>query len=51
MTCAQFETAIKCLQERIPSLARHQIIVELARIVAMVGDGHTNIAPTRDPKI
>ena len=23
--------------------------VELARIVAMVGDGHTNIAPTRDP--
>jgi hypothetical protein len=51
MTCTQFETAIKCLQERIPSLARHQIIVELARIVAMVGDGHTNIAPTRDPKI
>jgi len=51
MTRAQFEGAIDSLCERIPSLARHQIIVEMARIVAMVGDGHTNIAPTRDPKI
>ncbi len=51
MTRAQFEGAVKSLDERIPSLARHQIIVEMARIVAMVGDGHTNISPTRDPKI
>jgi hypothetical protein len=51
MTRSQFEAATRRLHERIPSLARHQIIVELARIVAMVGDGHTNIAPTRDPKI
>jgi hypothetical protein len=51
MTREQFEAAVKRLDERIPSLARHQIIVEMARIVAMVGDGHTNIAPTRDPKI
>jgi hypothetical protein len=51
MTREQFEGAVKRLDERIPSLARHQIIVEMARIVAMVGDGHTNIAPTRDPKI
>ena len=51
MTPQQFESAIKRLDERIPSLSRHQIIVEMARIVAMVGDGHTNIAPTRDPKI
>jgi tetratricopeptide (TPR) repeat protein len=51
MTRQQFESAIQRLDERIPSLARHQIIVEMARIVAMVGDGHTNIAPTRDPKI
>ncbi|MBK9315984.1 MAG: trypsin-like serine protease [Acidobacteria bacterium] len=47
----QFETEVNKLHERIPQLARHQIIVELMRIVAMVGDGHTNIAPTRDPKI
>ncbi|HWS99037.1 MAG TPA: tetratricopeptide repeat protein [Pyrinomonadaceae bacterium] len=47
----QFETAVRRLNERIPQLARHQIIVEMARIAATVGDGHTNVAPTRDPKI
>lgn len=51
MTRAQFESAVNRLDERIPTLARHQIIIEMARIVAMVGDGHTSIAPTRDPKI
>jgi hypothetical protein len=51
MTREQFEGAVRKLDEKIPSLARHQIIVEMARIVAMVGDGHTNIAPMRDPKI
>jgi tetratricopeptide (TPR) repeat protein len=51
MTREQFEGAIKRLDERIPALSRHQIIIEMARVVAMVGDGHTNIAPTRDPKI
>ncbi len=51
MTREQLESAVRSLDERIPSLARHQIIVAIARIVAMVGDGHTNIAPTRDPKI
>ncbi len=51
MTRGQFESAVRSLDERIPTLARHRIIVEMARIVAMVGDGHTNIAPTRDPKI
>lgn len=47
----EFEGAVRRLHERIPQLARHQIIIEMARIVAMVGDGHTNISPTRDPKI
>ncbi len=51
ITRGQFERAVRKLDERIPSLARHQIIVEMARIAAMIGDGHTNIAPTRDPKI
>ena len=51
MTREQFESAVRRLDERIPSLARHQIIVGMARIAAMVGDGHTNIAPARDPKI
>jgi tetratricopeptide (TPR) repeat protein len=47
----RFEGAVAALDARIPSLARHQVIVEMARIAALVGDGHTNIAPTRDPKI
>ncbi len=51
MTRQQFDTAVRKLDERIPQLARHQIIVEMARIAALVGDGHTNVAPTRDPKI
>ncbi|MFL5495093.1 MAG: hypothetical protein ACJ8DC_11980 [Gemmatimonadales bacterium] len=46
-----FDSAVASLDARIPSLQRHQVILELARIAALVGDGHTNIAPTRDPKI
>ncbi|HEX6434323.1 MAG TPA: hypothetical protein VFZ87_08760 [Gemmatimonadales bacterium] len=48
---AQFDSAVAWLDRRIPHLQRHQIIIEMARIAALVGDGHTNIAPTRDPKI
>lgn len=51
VTREQFEGAVAGLNERIPTLARHQIIVEMARLAALVGDGHTNVAPTRDPKI
>ena len=47
----QFDSALAVLDRKLPGLARHQVIVELARIVALAGDGHTNIAPTRDPKI
>lgn len=46
MTRDQFEAAVNRLDKRIPTLARHQIIVELARIVAAVGrdrDGHTSL--------
>lgn len=48
---SSFDSAVSALDARIPSLARHQIIVELAAIATLVGDGHTNIAPTRDPTI
>jgi hypothetical protein len=43
MTREQFETAVKRLDERIPMLQRHQIMVEMGRIFAMVGDGHTRL--------
>jgi tetratricopeptide (TPR) repeat protein len=52
MTREQFDAAVKSLNERIPTLTRNQIIVELTRIVAMVKDGHTSIANMMtDPKI
>lgn len=46
-----FARRVETLHARIPSLARHEIIVALAQIVAAVGDGHTNIYPTRDPAV
>jgi hypothetical protein len=39
----EFAEAIDDLKSRIPDLKRHEIIVEIARIVAMVGDGHTQL--------
>ena len=47
----EFAMMVAALDAKIPSLARHEVIVEMARIVAAVADGHTNIYPTRDPKI
>jgi hypothetical protein len=47
----QFTAMVAALDVKIPSLQRAEVIVEMARIVAAVGDGHTNIYPTRDPKI
>ena len=51
ITRSGFDSAVASLDARIPTLKRYQVILELARIVALVGDGHTNIAPTRDPRI
>ncbi|HEY5800942.1 MAG TPA: hypothetical protein VIT92_12025 [Burkholderiaceae bacterium] len=48
---AAFDAQVTALDGKLETLPRHRIIVELARIVAATGDGHTNIAPTRDPKI
>jgi hypothetical protein len=50
-SAATFDSASKALHARIPTLERHEIILEMARIVALAGDGHTNIAPTRDAAI
>jgi tetratricopeptide (TPR) repeat protein len=51
ITREQFNAAVKSLDSRLPRLSRNQIVVEMARIVAMIGDGHTNLYPTRDPKV
>ncbi|MDP8908527.1 MAG: hypothetical protein M3N47_05285, partial [Chloroflexota bacterium] len=36
-----FDAAVRTLDGRIPSLADHEAVVALARLVAMIGDGHT----------
>jgi hypothetical protein len=50
-SAATFDSAATALHARIPTLARHEIILEMASIVALAGDGHTNIYPTRDAAI
>lgn len=46
-----FDSAAAELSRRLPRLKRHQVVMEMARIAAMAGDGHTSIYPTRDPAI
>jgi len=43
----QFERAVAELDAAIPSLEEHEILVGLRRIVAMVGDAHTALAPAQ----
>lgn len=38
-----FEAMVSAMHDRIPDLSRHEIIVELQRIAAAVGDGHTAV--------
>ena len=45
-----FARAVADLDARIPSLQRHEIIVGLMRIAALVGDGHTRVDPRKDAK-
>lgn len=44
MDRSAFDVAVRDLRQRIPTMARHEVIVELARIVALVQDGHTAIS-------
>ncbi|MGB7202463.1 MAG: tetratricopeptide repeat protein [Pyrinomonadaceae bacterium] len=51
ITRAQFEKAVRDLDARIPTLTQNQIVMELARIVTMVGDGHTRLVPLFEPTL
>lgn len=46
---AELDAAIDDLARRIPTLTHQQAVVELARIVAMIGDGHTRLTMPIDP--
>src|SRR5512143_2393269 len=49
MTREQFETAVANLDRRIPELNDDQVVAELARIVALIRDGHTYMPFGREP--
>ncbi len=51
MTRTQFDSALASIDARLPSLARHQVIVELEKLAALIGDGHSNVGPWRDSLI
>jgi len=48
MTRAQFDSALQAIDQSLPRIARHQVIVELQKLCALVGDGHSNVSPWRD---
>ncbi len=48
MTRTQFDSALAAIGQELPSLATDRIIVELQRLCALIGDGHSNVHPWRD---
>ncbi|HWM27500.1 MAG TPA: hypothetical protein VNQ14_03505 [Woeseiaceae bacterium] len=49
--CEEFYGALDDIRNRLPALTRSQVIVELQRLAASIGDGHTNVSPWRDPEV
>lgn len=44
-----FRDAVRELRVSIPTLPRHAIIVEMMRLLALIGDGHTTVPALFDP--
>ena len=51
MSRVQFDSALNSIDTRLPTLARHQVVVELQKLATLIGDGHTNVGPWRDSLI
>lgn len=45
MSREEWSETIESVYQKIPDLADHEVIIELMKIVAMVGDGHTHLIP------
>ena len=45
MTREQWDAAVRRLDGRLPQLKRHEVIVEIMRLAALVRDGHTGLNP------
>lgn len=44
----KFEAAVAALDANLPTLPRNRIIVEMMRLAALIGDGHTRVDPRKD---
>ncbi len=51
MTREQFDTAVRELDARLATLTDNQVAMELGRLVAMIGDGHTRLIPLFEPSL
>lgn len=51
VSAAELDAAFSKLSARLPQLQHHEVIVELARIVALVGDGHTRLTLPLGPGV
>lgn len=51
MSREEFDSVLTSIDSRLPTLARSQVIVELEKLAAMIGDGHSNVGPWRDSVI
>lgn len=49
-TRAAFEGELARLGRRAPHMQKHEVVVELARIVTTIGDGHTRLTLPLDPQ-
>ena len=45
ITAAQWDSAVTSIDRRIPTSSRNRMLVELLRLVALVGDAHTSLQP------
>lgn len=48
MTPSQFDSALTGIERNLPRYSRAQVIVELQRLAALIGDGHSSVGPWRD---
>jgi tetratricopeptide (TPR) repeat protein len=47
----QFREAIRCLEGRVSGLQEYEVVLQIQRILARIGDGHTNIRwPSTGPQ-
>ncbi|HSP13597.1 MAG TPA: hypothetical protein VLV78_02465 [Thermoanaerobaculia bacterium] len=49
VTRDEFHAAVSALRERAPTMKPYEVVAEIARIVGLVGDGHTRLTLPIDP--